>query len=374
MRRLTVVSIVAVFLVAVAGPALASYDIEGQVASRLQSLDGDTGNAKNLEAGFNDALFNLQVYGDVASGVSAFVEVENNASDTNTLSGFSDEKGLGVTEAYITLSDLTPTADLKMGYFDVDFGNQHLRNSSNANVQGNNLIGNYLVDPVSAQKGLELSGTYQRVAWRLALTNGGNEFEQDHGIGKTAKIWGPVMPGLKAAFSWYSVDHSDADTAVKSNLFASNGSSATAYGSLSGEGVTVDPLSGKFDGREVSAMQLDLTYDLAAQGMPAEFYAFYGEAEDSEKNDEDEGSYWGLEVSYDLTPASYFAARYNVLTVDKDNGNPLNNNNEANRIQVAVGHELAPNTLAKLEYVTQETEWNNNDEFGGVIGELSVSF
>ncbi len=356
MKKLATFSIVALLAVGLALPAAAQIDFEGQVTGRFQDVEGEEDpdwDDVDQEMGFNDALLNLQVYGDVAAGVDAFAEVQaKGASDT-----------VDIYEAYLTHSELVPMTDLKVGQFELNFGNQRQRGSNNADVQANNLIGNAVVDPTAVQTGLELSGQYMGAAWSLAATNGteGADFDDDRDMALTAKVWGELMPGLSAAASYHTVDH---DTDAESNFGLSDYASEGYY--LDGDLAPGDSAN------EVDAWQLDLTYDLAEVGQPAELYANYGVIE-TDDGDEFEREYFTVEGRYDLTPASHLALRWSEVNLEPDD----DDDGDVERLQIGVGHELSPNTLAKLEYVDQDVDDDAGeyaDKFDGIVGELSVSF
>jgi hypothetical protein len=373
MKRLTIASIVAVFAVAfVATPSLAAISMSGQVASGVQQLEADSGANSNQSLGFNDPRANLQVYGDVASGVDAYVDilsgVSSSDSDAQLGSALTDNSGLAIHEAYITLDELTQAADIKFGQFAVDFGNQHTRRTTNADAQDNPLVGNSLVDPYAVQSGVEVSGSANRFAWSAAVTNGASaaDFSDSEGYGFAAKVWGDFTPGLSGAVSYYTSTH---DQGANSNATIFAGGSDVYQGAAPGQAV----LGG--NGEEVSAWQVDLGYDLSAHNVPASIDAWYGDAEESQTGTDAELSYYGALAQYDINPQAYVAARYEIAENDD-----ANNNTASDRIQVGAGYNLNSNTLAKIEYVTQDNEGmapvasGRDNEFSGFTGELSVSF
>jgi hypothetical protein len=259
--------------------------------------------------------------------------------------------------------------DIKLGKFEVNYGSQSARGSRNADVQDNLLIGNPLVMPVASQTGIEFSGLFGKAAWSLSATNGvdGEDFQKDRGTAVAAKVWGelsPVLPGLSGAVSYYMVDHSEADTDAD-NLFASGNQLAGAgYSDVAANDIFEGSGS---DSGEISAWQVDLAYDLAEVGVPAEIAAFMGKVE----NGDDEYDYWNVETSYELTPRAYLAARYGEMEPDVSD-----EDRKVDRLQAGLGYNLASGVLAKLEYVDQGIgdDVTSYDEFDGVVAEMSVSF
>lgn len=366
MKRLTIASIVAVFAMAiVATPSFAAISMSGQVATGFQQIESDSGSGTNTSQslGFTDPAANLQVYGDVASGVDAYVELEQSDAAADDLS---------FDEAYITLDELLAVADVKVGQYAIDFGNQQNRRSDNADVQDNPLIGNTLTDPYAEQTGIEFSGSANQFAWSAGVTNGntGNtaNFGDSESLAFMGKIWGDFTPALSGAFSFYTSSHDQG--------------SASTPGIVAGEQVYQGAQPGQVavngDNNEVTAWQLDAGYDLNAHDLPASIDLWYGTQEDAVSGGNDvEVGYYGFLGQFDINPQSHVALQYEVASDDSSNAG---DNTEASKIQVGYGYNLNSNTLAKVEYFTQENDPNSPmgantaDEFSGFAGELSVSF
>ena len=359
MKRFFVVILAVAISLALVLPAAAQVDFEGQITGRLQDIEGD---GVDQEAGFNEALLNLQIYGEVASGVYGYAEIISSQAFTPTV----------LYELYLVHSNLLPMADLKFGQFELNFGDQRNRRTHNANVQTNSLIGNAVIDPAVVQTGIELSGQYAQVAWSLGLTNGvaGSEFREDRDMAITAKLWGELLPGLTASASYYTVEHEEGG-GVETN-FGWNNFAVEGYNA----GVNIAP---GIEATAVDAFQIDLTYDLSlALGWPAELYFNYGQLEFTDVTDtrgltpppppDFAVDYFTVEARYNLTPVSYLAARFSQADIEEDDGG----GREVDRLQIGLGHQLAPNTLVKLEYVSQDPD--DDPSFDGVAAELSISF
>ncbi len=363
MERFAAVGIAVLLVVSMALPAFAQIDFEGQITGRMQDVEGDN---VDQEAGFNEALLNLQVYGEVAAGVDGYAELVGRGAGAGTL----------IYEAYLTHANLIPATDVKFGRFELNYGDQRNRRTHNASVQANSLIGNAIVDPAVVQTGIELSGQYEMVAWSLGLTNGlqGSDFDEDRDMAIAVKLWGELLPGLSASASYYTVENDDGGP--RSN-FGQNPFAGEAYS----PGDMVGPI---IEAEAVDAFQVDLTYDLVGLGLPAELYLNYGQI-DFEGNvdvaslppvaavDSFDVDYFTVEARYALTPVSHLAVRFSQVDAEDGDGD----GGEADRLQIGLGHELAPNTLAKLEYVTQDSDDDvagEMGEFDGIVGELSISF
>lgn len=355
-------------LLLLALPARANINFDGNVASTLQNLDSQTGGRSNNEKfGFGEARGNIHVYGDIATGVSAYGELLLRSGGTNQVD---------VGELYMTVQKWSQYLDVKLGAYEVDFGNQHLNRSDNADVQSNPLIGNDLVEARAIQTGLELSGSSRRLAWAVGVTNGtrGADFQGHRGIALVGKLWANFTNRFSGAVSFYTVDHSSnaADTS-SSNLFAQV--DGEPYEVSFGE--TQDPTG--IQGQDVTAWQLDLAYDFTR----TRFAVLGGQYFDNDNNGSDPGSpeqsfsYWALEASHDFTRDFYLAARYSARSAGtlQDTSSNVNRGGDQMRYQVGAGYSVSDNSLAKLEYVLQEEDLTaQQNEFSGVLGEFSVFF
>ena len=361
-KKLSVISLAFVLALGLTiQPATAKVSLGVDFAQNLEATEND-GAANPSEIGFSNGRTNVHVYGDVAQGVEAYIE----------MTGPDAAADINLREGYVNLSDLIPGANVKVGQFEVNFGNTRLRRSTNADVQNNPFVGNTIVDAVAVQSGLEFSGSAAPVSWSLGLTSGeagASPFANSRGWAIIPKVWGEFGPGITAAFSYYQVDHSDA-TGVADNLF--NSGAGESYNAASG---LTQFNNTNAAGNNVSAYQLDFGYEAP---VGTDINAWWGNAEDSESTlaNPIELAYYGVDVKHPLTPQTYAAARYNVATNETSG---LTSNNTSDRIQVALGHNLNENTQMKLEYVSQTNETNapvNNTgvDASGIIAEGSVSF
>ena len=199
-------------------------------------------------------------------------------------------------------------ADVKVGAFDIDFGDSRYRRSNNARVQYNPLVGNFLVDPETDEIGVEVYSKPARLNWLVGLTGGSTTGHSDEegGFGLHGKLWSEVAADLRAALSAYRVDHSASGTGTaasgdKSSLFSGSRSGGPydevfAGGSAPGQ---ILPSNGK----DVTALQGDLTWNR----WPYEVYGNLGWTRDSDINGSAAGSpeeswyYGAAEGVYHLT-------------------------------------------------------------------------
>lgn len=396
----------------VATPAAAEVSLGVDAASTFQSIEttDNNGNDGNEEMAFGDPRGNIHIYGDVASGVEAYMEVLLNP--TATSAKVDVEGDMRVWQGYLTLTDVVPGADVKLGNFEPDFGAHRADLSVNGRTMDNEFVTNQLVAPVTTETGLELSGALNRFAWSAAVTNGmesdgmGNVVAEDSSLAYNFRVWGNITPNLTTSLSYYASDQSDASITGNgggNDLFGDMAPNSTVLNDsqpamndasvgFSGNTPSGAPANSMNAGNpDLTAYQLDLGYE----AMGNSFSAYYGVMEDASENlaflndagasvqatGTIEWSYYSLEAARDLTPQTYVAARYGAAESDEldvvrsSTGPGTIASQEFNKISVGLGHSLNENTLAKLEYVQQENDSSGSDaEYSGVIGQLAVNF
>jgi hypothetical protein len=266
-------------------------------------------------------------------------------------------------------------ADVKVGAFDIDFGDSRYRRSNNARVQYNPLIGNYVVDPETEEIGVEVYSKPTRLNWLVALTNGTTtgHVDRSNGYGVHGKLWGQVTPDLRAALSGYRADHSASGTGTaasgeKSFLFSNSRSGGPYDGVIAGGDAPGQILPAT--GKDVTALQGDLTWN----HWPYEAYGNLGWTRDSDTNGSAPGSpeerwyYGAAQGVYHLTADLYAAAQYSAAFAGKINN--VSSDGVVQRIQVGGGYWFTRTMLAKLEYVYQ---WYHDfTPAGGQVGGIDV--
>ena len=98
------------------------------------------------------------------------------------------------------LQSVFDVVDIKAGEFEVNFGDHIYRQSDNARVQRNPLIGNYVIAPRATETGLEVSTKNERLNGLLGVTSGtsSGDFEDGRGTGLHTKFWWTPEPGYPA--------------------------------------------------------------------------------------------------------------------------------------------------------------------------------
>ena len=277
--------------------------------------------------------------------------------------------------------------NLKVGTFDLDFGDDNYRRSNNARVQRNPLIGNPLIDPNVEELGAELYSIKGPVYWLIGVGSGTTTEYFDYGSSASfhGKLWAYPLPDLRTSVSAYHVDLSGTNTANQNSDLYNAGRSGEPFAAVFGGGD--DPgsiLPG--NGKDVTAVEGDATWN----HWPFEVYSNVGYTQDSDTNGPTPGTpaerwlYGTFEPVYHFTPAIYVAARYSFGVANAVHG--VETDGWVDRIEVGGGYWITNSVLSKLEYVYQQyhgfaadtgevsgVDASPNPRFNGVLLEISWS-
>lgn len=391
MKRFSIVALTFVLAFGlVVQPAASEVNFGVDAVNTLQNLNtkDSNGNVNNESMAFGSVQANLHIKGDVADGVKAYAEVLLNPPPKSVAGNdvINDAFDVRVYQGYAKFTQLVPMTTVKAGAFELPYGTQYKRTTTNGDVMDNVLIGNPLVNPTAVQTGLALHGEMSRFGWAVAVTNGmrdlgghgeagaPNDFTDstngERGTAYLAKLTGDFAPGISGAFSYYRNDQSKTNPGITGGATSDNlfGSQSVIY-----DGVMA-PAPSMGSGQDITAWQLDLKYELPMGGY---VLADYGTMEDKDTNGasmpsdpEQNWNYYDVEAKYDITPLTYVAARYGKAEQTDDGATA-----EYSKAQLGVGHKLNENTLAKLEYVKQADEASGDEaELSGFIAEVGISF
>lgn len=267
------------------------------------------------------------------------------------------------------LGQLFNYVNLKVGAFDIDFGDDNYRRSNNAYVQDNPLIANPIVDPNVEELGGELYSIKGPVYWLLGVTSGTTTEYFDYGSTAAvhAKIWANPIPEVRTSVSGYYVDLSQisATSDQASDLYNAN-RSGEPFGGIFGNGDdpgSIQPAGG----RDVTAVQGDVTW----LHWPIEVYGNVGYTQDANTSGAgapaatpERWTYGTIEPVYHFTPAFYAAARYSAAFASSVHG--VGTDGWADRIEGGLGYWLTNDILLKGEWV-----YESYHDFGANTGEVS---
>jgi hypothetical protein len=365
-----------------------------QTVGRLQALDQENVSINHvpqggLDAGFQDPFANLSFLASIPNKLDVYFDLyvasRPHASTMYGHEGYLLFKQLPAPFDTGPIGSIFDYINVKVGAFDLDFGDDNYRRSNNARVQRNPLIGNPLVDPNVEEIGGEVYSVKGPIFALVGLGSGTTTEHFDQGSEPSihGKLWGYPLPHLRTSISAYHVDLSgSADT---SYLFF-NGRSGGAYAAVFGGGDNpgqVLPQAGK----DVTAVQGDLTWNC----WPFEVYSNVGWVQDADINGPAAGSpaerwfYGAIEPVYHISPSLYLAGRYSCAFAQSVNG--VASDGWVDRAEVGAGYWITNNLLGKLEYVYQQyhdfsaadgvvsgVDSFGSPRFSGVVMEMSFAF
>jgi hypothetical protein len=361
---------------------------------RWQALQQENVYIKNvkqpgLDPGFQDPFGNLNFLASIPDKLDVYFDTYiASRPHSNTMYGH---------EGYILFKQLPAPlntglfadgfnyVNVKLGAFDIDFGDDNYRRSNNARVQRNPLIANPLIDPNVEEIGGEIYSIKGPVYWLFGLASGTTTEHFDYGSQPSfhGKLWGYPLPDLRTSISAYHVDLSgSADTSYLYTNGRSGGTLAAVFGGGDNPGQIL-PAAGK----DVTAVQGDVTWN----HWPFEIYSNVGWVQDSDINGPAAGTpaerwiYGTFEPVYHITPALYVAGRYSIAKATSVNGVPTNG--WVDRAEVGGGYWVTNNLLGKVEYVYEKyndfgtadgvvsgVDADRGPFFNGVVMEVSFSF
>jgi hypothetical protein len=357
----------------------------------LQQQDAFTGSTKQsgLDPGFQDPFANLSFLAAIPNRMEVYFDLyiasRPHASTMYGHEGYMIFEGLPAPFDAGPIGEVFNYVNVKVGAFDLDFGDDNYRRSNNARVQRNPLIGNPLVDPNVEEIGGEIYSVKGPVYGLFGIGSGTTTEHFDYGGNPSfhAKIWANPLPNLRTSVSAYHVEL--AQSADTSYLYT-NGRSGGAFASVFGGGDNPGQILPQA-GKDITAVQGDVTWN----HWPFEIYSNVGWTQDADTNGPAIGTpserwiYGTFEPVYHITPALYLAARYSYAVAQSVHGVP--SNGWVDRIEVGGGYWLTNNLLGKLEYVYQQyhgfsaadgmvdgVEGFRNPRFSGVVLEVSFSF
>jgi hypothetical protein len=261
--------------------------------------------------------------------------------------------------------------NVKVGAFDLDFGDDNYRRSNNARVQRNPLIGNPLVDPNVEEIGGEIYSIKGPVYMLFGLGSGTTTEYFDYGSSPSihGKIWAYPLPDVRTSVSAYHVSLGGTGAGDQnSDLFAA-GRSGEPFAAVFGGGDdpgSIQPQGGK----DVTAVEGDVTWN----HWPCEIYSNLGYTQDSDSTARpparprsggsmEPSSRSTILLRRSMPPALQLRRASAVHGVETDGW--------VDRLEVGGGYWLTRDLLVKAEYVYQQ--YHNFGAATGVVDGVDAS-
>ena len=373
-------------------------DFGAAFTSQVQTLDHEntaapvivngvnTNQLADIGFGFNNSTANLTLHAQLADGVR--VQLTSYLSSRHHNETWVKDGYILIDKLPIdvgALNNLMEIVTLRVGHFEVNYGDAHFRRSDNGNAMYNPFVGNYLMDAFTTEIGGEV---YLRLnsAFAMGAVTGG----EIRGTVLTPGKRGPayigklgfdrhVQPNLRVRMTGSIYK---ADKAMSSTLYGGDRAGSRYYYVMENTAATESAqfTSGAINPgfrNQVTAMQFNpfvKYHGLEVFGV-VERSEGKADAEVSERT----WNQYAADVVYRFLPREqvYAGVRYN-----KANGTLVGIENEvgADRWQLGAGWFITPNVLMKGEYVTQEfngypsTSIRNGGKFHGLMLEGVVAF
>jgi len=382
------------------------YLMEGYQA--IQADDGAFADANtNMSTGFQRLRYNLEVSAKINDYVTAYFDLAEEPNDFGTDDQFEISQDLGYIDVDLAgiiqnTPDHEDTWIFRAGNI-VSTVFQYRGFSDGAAVQGNPLIGNSVIDLVTAESGIQtlwstpISHSFiKRVNADIAISipTFFEDFNDERGYNIYSRASFNTHNGLDLGIGFFVSDLGDQVgirpfTEVQTaGLIQGDGDNYNFQASGAG---SRDTHAGLLPGLDATIFQINAQYRLSPNtlfrgwaGMAKDDYSFVdaqgNQTVASQSVDyaqiESKMRFFAVEASHYLVPESFYvASRYSQVTNDTDG---VSGDKDMSRFQFGIGWWLVKNTLFKAEYVSQsEGEFSPGQigsDWDGFTAELSVVF
>src|SRR6476661_4591806 len=338
-----------------------------------------------IGSGFNNAVANMYLNVQLARGIRVALESYISArhhQESWVKDGYFLIDGSPIESAL--LDRIMQYATLKVGHFEVNYGDAHFRRSDNGQAIYNPFVGNYIMDDFTTEIGAE---AYLRNSGYIAMVGitGGEVRGQVTAPGKRgpsylAKLGFDKKPTenlrVRLTGSMYKTDRS-----VNNTLTSGDRAGSRYYDVL--ENTASTETAQAWSGAIQSKMGNMVTAFVVNPFLKYRGAEFFGNvqtmtgAADSELHRRTLRQYAGDLLYRFASDQLYVGGRYNLVEGQLPG---IANDISVNRMQLGGGWYVTPNVLAKMEYVNQKyndfptTDIRSGGKFKGVMVEGVVAF
>ena len=336
--------------------------------------------------GFNNSTANFYLHAQLADGIRVQLSTylsSRHHNETWVKDGFiqMDKSPLPVP----ILENMWKYVTVKIGHYEINYGDQHFRRTDNGNAMYNPFIGNLIMDAFTTEVGGEAILRHKNVIGVFGLTGGEIRGTVANPQQRSASYIGKLgydrqmKPDLRVRLtgSMYMTNSSASNT-----LYSGDRAGSRYYFVLENTAATESAqfTSGAINPgfrNEVTAFQINPFVKWGGLEL-------FGVIERAEGRASTEAAdrvvrQYALDTVYRMGPNDelFVGARYNKVEGQLSG---ITGDAGANRWQIGGGMFLGPMILAKLEYVTQEftgyptTHIRHGGKFNGVMLEGVVAF
>lgn len=295
--------------------------------------------------------------------------------------------------------DIMKIATVKVGHFEVNYGDQHFRRSDGGQTLYNPFMDNYIIDEFATEIGGEVYLQKNGLFGMLGLTNGMIKGNVDSSIATTADANVKKNPSIYLKGGFDKQLNENVRVRISGSFYTNSsnaGSGLTIYGgdrtgsnyqNVMEKGVpgalpagTVVAFSGRFNpgfSKKINATMINAF--VKAYGF--ETFITYEASKGRTKNEtvDRKATQFAIEGVYRFgkTENLFVGARYNTVTALLAG---YANDVKVDRTAIAAGWFLTKNVLLKAEYVNQQykdfvaTDYRAAGKFSGFVVEAIVGF
>jgi hypothetical protein len=355
-------------------------------ASAVMANGVNANQLADIGFGFNNSTANLNVNAQLAPGIrvalTSYLSARHH-NETWVKDGYIqiDESPID----FIPLKALMQIVTLRVGHFEINYGDAHFRRSDNGNAMFNPFVGNYIMDAFTTEIGAEVYLKPGSVIAMAALTGGE--------IRGTVLTPGQRGPSYLGKIGFDRQVKSDLRIRLTGSMYKNNKSmSNTLYsGDRAGsrfyyvlENTTATETAQKDSGllnpgfkNRVTAMQMNPFVKF--RGLEVFGVLERAEGKASTELSERVWKQYAMDTVYRFGASEnlFAGARYNRV---RGAAAGIADQVGANRWEVGGGWFITPNIMAKAEYVSQKyvgfpvTNIKNGGKFNGLMLEGVVGF
>jgi hypothetical protein len=346
----------------------------------------NTNQLQNIGFGFNNSTANLYVHAQLAPGVR--VALATYLSSRHHNEAWVKDGYLQIDESpidFVPLKALMQIVTLRVGHFEINYGDAHFRRSDNGNALYNPFVGNYILDSFTTEIGAEAYLKTKSIIAMASVTGG-----EVRGTVVTPDQRGPAFIGklgvdrqvnkdlrVRLTGSMYR-----ADKAMSSTLYGGDRAGSRYYWVMENTAATESAnfTSGLINpGFKNKVRALQMNPFVKFRGLEVFGVIEQAEGRTSAELAERTVKQYAVDTVYRFLPneKAFVGLRYNKAYGELPG---ITGDAGAKRWEIGGGWFILPGLLAKAEFVNQEyfgypeTNIKNGGRFRGVMLEGVVAF
>jgi hypothetical protein len=336
--------------------------------------------------GFNNAVANLNINAQIAPGIR--VAMTSYLSARHHQEAWVKDGYLQVDDSPINsplLKTIFKYTTLKVGHFELDYGDAHARRSDNGNSMYNPFVGNYILDAFTTEIGAEAFVRAHGLIAMLGATGGEVHGQVTAPQARSGSVLGKlgfdeqIAPGIRVRLtgSFYANNKSASNT-----LFTGDRGGSPYYDVL--ENTASTETANAWSGQVRPGFSNKINAEVLNPFVKVGGAEFFGDFETATGGSFAEPKLRTIhqnvfEALYRFSADQFYVGgRYN--TVDGELIPKLYSDQKVERYQLGGGWFVTPNVLAKLEWVNQKyldfptTDVRSGGQFKGFMISGSVGF